>query len=210
MTEDPQRDAIIDALLPQVPFDGWTVKSLRQALAAIGEPPEDAPLYFPDGAGEMIEAFCALSDARMEAEAAQAGLAAFRMPARIRTIIAIRLEQNRGHKEAIRRALSWLAIPINAPRALRITAATVDAIWHMAGDKASDFSWYTKRGILAGVYSATLLYWLRDSADDDEATLAFLDRRLENVAAIGKIRKKFESRVDGLKNKASGFSRRPG
>ncbi len=210
MTEDSQRDAIIDALLPQVPFDGWTVKSLRQALAAIGEPPEDAPLYFPDGAGEMIEAFCALSDARMEAEAAQAGLAAFRMPARIRTIIAIRLEQNRGHKEAIRRALSWLAIPINAPRALRITAATVDAIWHMAGDKASDFSWYTKRGILAGVYSATLLYWLRDSADDDEATLAFLDRRLENVAAIGKIRKKFESRVDGLKNKASGFSRRPG
>jgi ubiquinone biosynthesis protein COQ9 len=210
MTEDAQREAIIDALLPEVPFDGWTVKSLRQALVAIGEDPDDAPLYFPDGSGEMIEAFCALADARMEAAAAEAGLAAFRIPGRIRTIIGIRLEQNRGNKEAIRRALSWLAIPINAPRALRITAATVDAVWHAAGDKASDFSWYTKRGILAGVYSTTLLYWLRDSSEDDEATLAFLDRRLENVAAIGGLRKKFEARVNGLKNRASGFSGRPG
>jgi ubiquinone biosynthesis protein COQ9 len=208
--EDVRREAIIDALLPQVPFDGWTVKSLRQALAAIGEPPEDAPLYFPDGAGEMIEAFCALADARMETASAEAGLAAFRVPGRIRSIIGIRLEQNRANKEAIRRALSWLAMPVNAPRALRITAATVDAIWHAAGDRASDFSWYTKRGILAGVYSATLLYWLRDSSEDDEASLAFLDRRLENVAAIGKIRGKFAARIDGLKRRTGGFARPPG
>jgi len=208
MTEDPQHAAIIDALLAEVPFDGWSRKSLRQALAAIGEPADDAALYFPDGPGEMIEAFCALADARMAAAAAEAGLAAFRMPARIRTIIAIRLEQNRGNKEAIRRALSWLAMPANAPRAMRITAATVDAIWHEAGDKAADFSWYTKRGILAGVYSATLLYWLRDSADDDASTLAFLDRRLANVAAIGGLRKKIKGRFKDLKLKVPRFTHR--
>jgi len=205
MSDDPLRAAILDALLPQVPFDGWTGKSLRQALASIGEHPDDAALYFPDGAGEMIEAFCTLADTRMEAEAAAAGLAAFRIPGRIRSIIAIRLEQNRGNKEAIRRALSWLAIPSNAPRAVRITAATVDAIWHAAGDKASDFSWYTKRGILAGVYSATLLFWLRDDSDDDEATLAFLDRRLANVAQIGGVRKQIEERVKGLRGKIPAF-----
>jgi ubiquinone biosynthesis protein COQ9 len=206
IAEDAQRAAIIDALLPQVPFDGWTSKALRQALASIGEHPDDAALYFPDGPGEMIEAFSALADARMEAESAQAGLAALRIPARIRAIIAIRLQQNRGNKEAIRRALSWLAVPTNAPRAVRITAATVDTIWHAAGDKASDFSWYTKRGILAGVYSATLLYWLRDSADDDEATLAFLDRRLANVAGIGKLRSKIEGRFKDMKLKAPRFT----
>ena len=208
MSEDTLRAAIIDALLPQVLFDGWTRKSLRQALASIGEHPDDAALYFPDGPGEMIEGFCAQADARMEAEAAASSLAAFRIPGRIRSIIAIRLEQNRGNKEAIRRALSWLAIPSNAPRAVRITAATVDAIWHAAGDKASDFSWYTKRGILAGVYSATLLFWLRDNSDDDEATLAFLDRRLANVAQIGGVRKKIEERVKGLRGKMPTFASR--
>jgi ubiquinone biosynthesis protein COQ9 len=208
MSEDTLRAAIIDALLPQVLFDGWTRKSLRQALASIGEHPDDAALYFPDGPGEMIEGFCAQADARMEAEAAASSLAAFRIPGRIRSIIAIRLEQNRGNKEAIRRALSWLAFPANAPRAIRITAATVDAIWHAAGDKASDFSWYTKRGILAGVYSATLLFWLRDNSDDDEATLAFLDRRLANVAQIGGLRKKIEERFTGLRGKIPAFGSR--
>jgi len=206
MSEDRQRDAVIDALIPQVPFDGWTMKALRQALAAIGEHPDDAVLLFPDGAGEMIEAFCALADERMAAEAADAGLAAYRVPGRIRAIIAIRLEQNRGNKEAIRRALSWLAIPLNARRAFGITAATVDAIWHAAGDNSADFSWYTKRGTLAGVYSATLLYWLRDTSDEAEATLAFLDRRLADVARIGGLRKRLTAPFEGLKSRVKGFA----
>jgi ubiquinone biosynthesis protein COQ9 len=135
----------------------------------------------------------------MVGEAAAAGLAELRVPARVRAVIALRLEQNRGNKEAIRRALAWLAVPVNAPVALRITAATVDAIWHAAGDTSADFSWYTKRGILAGVYGATLLYWLRDGSLDDTDTLAFLDRRLAGVARIGKLRKRLSRPFEGLR-----------
>ena len=99
----------------------------------------------------------------------------------MRAVIALRLEQNRPHKEAIRRALALLALPGHARLAARCTARTVDAIWHAAGDRSADFSWYTKRAILAAVYGATVLYWLRDSSEDDAATLAFLDRRLAGV-----------------------------
>jgi ubiquinone biosynthesis protein COQ9 len=195
MTNDPERDAVIDALLPQVPFDGWTMKSVRQALVSLGQHPDDAPLLFPGGTGEMIAAYCQLADERMVAAAEAADLAAYRVPGRVKAIIAIRLEQARGDKEAIRRALAWLALPMNAPVAVRTAAATVDAIWHAAGDTSADFSWYTKRGILAGVYSSTLLYWLRDVSDEDEATLAFLDRRLADVGRVGKVRRTVEERV---------------
>lgn len=208
MSTDPERDAVIDALLPQVPFDGWTTKALRQALVSIGQHPDDAPLLFPGGAAEMITAFCALADERMEQAAAEADLAAYRIPGRVRAIIAIRLEQNRLNKEAIRRALSWLAIPTNTPLAVKTTAATVDAIWQAAGDTSADFSWYTKRGILAGVYSSTLLYWLRDTSDDDEATLSFLSRRLDNVGQIGKLRKNIESRFKQAGDTLRGFAPR--
>jgi ubiquinone biosynthesis protein COQ9 len=207
MTNDPERDAVIDAMLPQVPFDGWTMKSVRQALVALGQHPDDAPLLFPGGTGEMISAYCALADERMAAAAS--GLEAYWMPARVRAIIAIRLEQARGDKEAVRRALAWLALPMNAAMAARTLAATVDAIWHAAGDKSADFSWYTKRGILAGVYSSTLLYWLRDVSEDDEASLAFLDRRLADVGRIGKVRKTVEERVrafgDGVRGMVPRF-----
>ena len=90
--------------------------------------------------------------------------------------------------EAVRRALAVLALPGNAAVAAACTARSVDAIWQAAGDRAADFSWYTKRAILAGVYTATVLFWLRDDGTDDAATLAFLDRRLADVRRIGGLR----------------------
>jgi ubiquinone biosynthesis protein COQ9 len=206
MDVDPDRAAIIEALLSQVPFDGWTMKSLRQALESLGQDPADAPLIFPNGTGEMIEAYCALADQLM-AEAAP-DFAGLRVPEKVRALIAVRLEQNRGDKEAIRRALAWLALPVNAPVMARTVAATVDTIWHAAGDTAADFSWYTKRGILAAVYSATLLYWLRDVSEDDADTLAFLDRRLASVGKIGGVRKKIEAQVNQITETLRGFNGR--
>jgi ubiquinone biosynthesis protein COQ9 len=80
-----------------------------------------------------------------------------------------------------------------------MTARTVDAIWHAAGDRSTDFSWYTKRAILGAVWAATLLYWLRDTSEDDAATLAFLDRRLAGVARFGSLRRRAEAAISRLR-----------
>lgn len=189
----PERDAAIAAMLPHVPFDGWTRRSMRMGLADIGVPADEAELLFPGGAADMIETFCDWADRRMEAEAATLDLAARRVPERARAVIALRLAQNRPHKEAIRRALALLALPSHARLAAACTARTVDAIWHAADDRSADFNWYTKRAILSAVYGVTLLYWLRDSSEDDAATLAFLDRRLAGVDRIGALRRRAES-----------------
>jgi ubiquinone biosynthesis protein COQ9 len=181
----PERDAAIDALLPNVPFDGWTMSALKRAAGP------DADLLFPGGAPDMIEAWCDLADRRMEEEAARQGVSG-RLPDRVRAVIALRLAQNRPYREAVRRALSILSLPRHAGLAARCTARTVDAIWHAAGDRSADFSWYTKRAILASVYTGTVLYWLTDTSEDDAATLAFLDRRLAGVGRIGRMRKRVE------------------
>ncbi|HQU01060.1 MAG TPA: COQ9 family protein [Acetobacteraceae bacterium] len=187
ITLTDETDDLIDALVPLVPLQGWTMSSLRQALADLGHDPADAPLIFPGGAAEMIEYWSSLTDRRMSEAAIAADLAAYRTPGRVRAIISLRLELLRDHKTAASRALAILALPDTAALAARLTARTVDEIWHAAGDKSADFAWYTKRALLAGVYGSTLLYWLRDSSFDDEPTLAFLDRRLANVAQIGKL-----------------------
>ena len=184
----PERDAAIEAMLPFVADTGWTVAHAAQAAAG-----PDADLLFPGGRLDMIEAYCDWADRQMEAGADASTWRRMRLPARVRAVIALRFEQNRPYKEAVRRALGVLASPGHAALAARCTARTVDAIWHAAGDVSADFSWYTKRAILAAVYGATLLYWLRDESWDDEATLAFLDRRLAGVARIGKLRRRVES-----------------
>jgi len=184
----PERDAVLPALLDQVPWLGWTRPAVRAALAATGGDPADAGLLFPGGSADLVEAFCDYADRRMEEGAAALGLSEMRLSARVRAVIALRFAQCRPHKEAIRRGLAVLARPGHATAATRCTARTVDAIWHAVGDEAADFSWYTKRATLAAIYGATLLFWLRDDSDDDGPTLEFLDRRLAGLGRIGKLR----------------------
>jgi ubiquinone biosynthesis protein COQ9 len=188
----PERDAAIDAMLPHVPFEGWTVRALRSGLLAAGLPEDEATILFPGGAADMIAVFCDLADRRMMEAAAT--LTATGLTARVRAIVASRLAMNRSHKEAIRRAMSVLALPGNARTAAAVTARTVDAIWHAAGDRSADFSWYTKRAILSAVYGATVFFWLHDTSDDDADTVAFLDRRLRGVGRLMRIR----GRADAL------------
>jgi ubiquinone biosynthesis protein COQ9 len=184
----PERDAAIRAMLPNVPFDGWTRRALATALAAGDARADEAELLFPGGAVAMVEAFCDLADRRMIEGAAALDLADKSLTARVRAVIALRLAQNRPHKEAVRRAVAVLAMPVHARQAAGCTLRTVDAIWHAAGDRTADFSWYTKRAMLAAVYGATLLYWLRDAGEDDAATLGFLDRRLAGIGQTHKLR----------------------
>ena len=192
----PERDAAILGMLPHVPFDGWTKRALQAGVRDAGLPADETDLLFPLGSVDMIETFCDVADRRMEEAAA--ALPQTKLSARVRAVIALRLEQNRPYKEAIRRGLAVLALPQNARAAAACTARTVDAIWHAAGDRSADFSWYTKRAILAAVYSATVLYWLRDTSEDDADTLAFLDRRLAGVGRIGRVRGRAEALLERL------------
>ena len=182
-----ERDAAILALLPFVELDGWTMAALREAAGP------DADLLFPGGTRDLIEAYCDLGDRWMEAGAA--AIVATRVSDRVRAVIALRLEQNRPYKGAVRRALAVLVVPGNQMLSARCTARTVDAIWHAAGDRSANFSWYTKRAIVAAVYGTVLLYWLQDSSEDDTRTLALLDRLLAAVGRITGVRRRLSRLV---------------
>lgn len=174
------RDAAIEAVLPHVAVHGWSRAALCRAVG------EDAVRLFPGGAPDLVEAYIDLMDRRMVAQAAEA-LAEARLSQRVRILIATRLRLSEGQKPAVRRAALLLTMPQHAVLAARCTARTVDAIWHAAGDKSADFAWYTKRAILAGVYTSTLFYWMNETATQ-AAALDFLDRRLAGVARIAKFR----------------------
>jgi len=193
----PERDAAIDAMLPNVPFDGWTVRSLRAGLASAGMQEDEATILFPGGAADMIAVFCDLADRRMTEAAV--GLTEAKATARVRELIALRLEMNRPYKEAIRRAMAVLALPGNARTSAAIMARTVDAIWHAAGDRSANFSWYTKRALLTAVYGATVLFWLHDTSDDDAATRAFIERRLRGVGRLLRARGRASSLLGRLR-----------
>ena len=189
------RDAALDAILPLVPLYRWQGRAIAEGLRDAGMAPEDAEWMFPRGAISAIEAWIDLADRRMEAAGQAADLTAMRTHERVRFLIKARLEAAEPNRDALRAALSILALPWNAPIAARSLARSVSAIWYAAGDKSADFSWYTRRVTLAGIYSATLAFWLSGRADGLDSALDFLDRRLADHARFQKGLARFKPRA---------------
>ncbi len=171
----------IEAAVRRAGSEGWTRATLRHALADCGDAEELLPSAFPRGVVGAIEAWIAITDARMNDASAGEDLAALRTPARIRRVVELRLRLLEPDREALRAALGVLALPWNAPKGLRLLGSTASAIWHAAGDSSADFSWYTRRATLAAVYSATLAFWMRPIQPEMEEVLLFLDRRLQDL-----------------------------
>jgi ubiquinone biosynthesis protein COQ9 len=94
------------------------------------------------------------------------------------------------HKEAARRAAALLSLPMHAALGAKLVYRTVDAMWRASGDTSTDFNFYTKRGILAGVYGSTAMRWFNDTGEDEKATDEFLAARIENVMQFEKFKAK--------------------
>lgn len=198
---ETMRDDLLRATLPHVPFDGWTKAALLRGASEAGYASTDAMRAFPDGARDMIPWHARYADRMMMRQLEKLDLPSMRIRDRIATAVRVRLEQNAGDKEAIRRAMTFLAMPQNAALATQSLYRTVDDMWFAAGDTATDWNFYTKRLLLAGVYSSTLLFWLNDRSEDHADTWAFLDRRIENVMQVPKL----TGRVSGMLEKCAGF-----
>jgi ubiquinone biosynthesis protein COQ9 len=197
---ESQRAALIEAMLPEVPFDGWSRAALRAAARRCEITAEEARALFPGGAADLVAAFSRWADQRMLDRFEALPLTDTRISDRIARAIATRFEIVAPWREAVRRALTVLALPYNAPLAGRLIYDTVDAIWYAAGDAATNFSFYTKRATLAGIYSAAVLYWLEDRSEEFVDTLAFVDRRLAGAARFGRLRHDIETVAERLPN----------
>ena len=204
MTDDLMtlRDKIVEAALPHVPFDGWTPRAARRAAADLGLTQADATRAFPYGAADMVAHYSDLADRRMRAELDRRGIGSMKIRERIATAVRVRLEQAAPHREVVRRALAVLALPSNAILGGKCLYRTVNAMWVAAGDTSTDWNFYSKRSLLAGVYSSTLLCWLDDRSDGLTDTWAFLDRRIADVMRIPKLTGHVRSLVERLPNPA--------
>jgi ubiquinone biosynthesis protein COQ9 len=183
---DPVKDAVLDAALAHVPFDGWSEATLRAAIAEAGVAPGLARALFPRGAVDLALAYHARGDDAMRAGLAAADLGAMRFRDRIAYAVRLRLEG--ADKEAVRRGTTFFALPQHGLDGVKAIWGTADAIWVALGDTQRDFSWYTKRVTLSGVYGSTVLFWLGDDSPGHQATWEFLDRRIEDVMQFEKFK----------------------
>src|SRR5215813_10134220 len=132
------QERLIDAAVAHVPFDGWGETALLAAAKDLNIERGLALNAFPGGAAEMIECHSRLADRRMVAAFDSAVTAGLKLRERAALAIRLRLSAHGPQREAIRRALGVLALPIHAPLAARLLYRTVDAVWYALGDRSTE------------------------------------------------------------------------
>lgn len=169
-------------------FDGWTRQAVDSAARQLGIDPAQARLAMPKSQAGMIDLYIQEVDRELEAYFTPERLSKLKVREKIRALVSKRLEIMAPAREAVRRALAILALPQNVPLALRISWRTADLMWRIAGDTSTDFNHYTKRMTLGAVYGSTLLTWLDDRSEGGIETAGFLERRIEDVMKIEKLK----------------------
>ncbi|AEI37648.1 MAG: COQ9 family protein [Zymomonas mobilis subsp. pomaceae] len=188
MTLEEIRQLLAPSFPEHVAFDGWGDQALALAAYQHKVPIERARLAFPEGRLQMIDAWFLAIDKEFETKAEAMPLDTMRIRDKIQTLVMLRFELERPHREALRRAISILMMPNHLTHSSQRSWHTADLIWKFAGDQSTDFSYYTRRFSLSTIYMATLYVFLDDKDPDLKNTRQFLERRIGNLMRINKIK----------------------
>ena len=200
LPSDPTLDEIRVALAPVIGrhagFDGWSDAAVHAAADEMGVDRDVAMLAFKGKTIAMIDAWVEGIDLELARRLPAEKLNAMKIRDRITALVATRLEIMAPDRESLRRALAIMAMPQNLAKAAKIGWRSADRMWRLAGDTATELNHYTKRLTLSAVYGSTLSVFVNDDSESFADTRAFLDRRIDNVMQIEKVKYQAKQRKE--------------
>jgi ubiquinone biosynthesis protein COQ9 len=179
---DPTREALLRAILPHVPFEGWSEAAFRRAARDAEVTLAEARAAAPSGGLDLAVEWHREGDRAM-VRALREAPEGMRLRERVAHALKARVAAM-DDREALRRSAALLALPVNAGLGARLLWETADAAWTALGDASRDGNWYTKRATLAAVLASVALFRLGDDSPGAERTMAFVDRRIDDVMAF--------------------------
>lgn len=184
---------LVTKMLNHVPDLGWTWDALSKAALNSkkmkSHSEEELQTIFDNKISTIIGIFNDKLDEEMFAIFNPENNKNLGVTQTVKALVLSRLRASENYKSIIKTSLFFMAQPGNAYEALNQLMKTSNKIWEIAGDTSRGRNFYSKRLILAGVYSSTLAYWLAKETRSIDGSEDFLDKRLDDVKNIGKISK---------------------
>ncbi|KAI8812790.1 COQ9-domain-containing protein [Cladochytrium replicatum] len=176
-------ERLLSASLANVPELGWSYEALRRGAISLGYSSASHGLA-DRGPIELVEYFIRRSTREMSEEMKHMDLKSMRVTQTVRTACIMRMKMTTPYIKRWPEAVSLMMQPQNLPTTMSNLHELVDEIWFLAGDRSMNY--YSKRTLLAGVYTSTEMFMTQDQSPDFAETWKFLDRRLQDTAFFGK------------------------
>lgn len=179
----------LEALLPEVVFEGWTEAAAATAADRAGLSEGERALAAPRGVIDLLDGFFDAAEAEARETLAGEDFNGLRVPEKVKRGVLAWLAALEPNREAVRRAASRGFLPWGAGPALQRSWKVADMIWTAAGDASEDYNRYSKRGLLASVIPAIVLHWADNPSPEDLES--FIDRRLSHASGLGRTAGRF-------------------
>ncbi|QPG73057.1 hypothetical protein FOA43_000361 [Brettanomyces nanus] len=181
-----------------VPKEGFTEEAVNHAAAAVGTNPSTLGAIFNfttpsrDMAMELALYHMKFARQEMYEQNKEAAGKMFNEKDRLQFYMTKRLLLNEPIIQHYHQALGRMILPSNVSESLKELHNLADDMSYYAGDKSTDFAWYSKRFAVAGAIIQSELFMLSDHSKGFSDTIQFATDRLQEVNTAGRIYNSFE------------------
>ena len=153
-------------------------------------------LLFPDGNKDLIN--YSLEQLNTDLQEYCKSIDLIRLPVhkRVRKILLSKIEIMNKEKKFYKKIFLSSLLPNKTVSIYKQLYKSIDQIWYLAGDTSVDFNFYSKRLILAGIYSRVILFFFNNNNQKELESL--LDLNLKRVAKIPELKSKINIIKDYL------------
>ena len=191
MNLNQKRKQIFNEVKNYVEVNGWN-KEIFLNLKNSNFDYNEIISLFPNGYLSTIQMYLDDINSKMALESKKLNLIQLRLHERVRELCILRLNIMQKEKKFVIKTYNHLCLPQNYKFSSKNLYKTIDQIWFLSGDNSTDFNFYTKRIILAGIYTSTMIHFINN--ENIDGTIDFLNNQLKKVKYIPK----FKNRINDI------------
>jgi len=179
-----------------VPEYGFNNKTFEMISNKYNLDINEIKILFPEGNIDLLK--FALDQLNKDLEVFCKKFNFLRMPIhkRIRKILLSKIFLMNQEKKFYKKIFLKILIPNNNFITTNQLFKSIDQMWFMAGDNSTDFNFYTKRLILAGIYMRIILFFFNNN--DQNQLEKILDTNLKRVSKIPELKSRINIFRDNL------------
>ncbi len=174
--------------------DGWS-KNIIKKLIDNNISSTELTYLFPNGYMDLLTLALNEINDKLENKLKKINIINFPISNRIKKILSIRMKILDDDKIFYKKTFNHLILPHNSKFTKKSLYKSIDGMWYLAGDNATDFNFYTKRATLALVYINALFILFNKGIKEAEENI---DKNLKKISKIPKIKERFSFIKDNL------------
>lgn len=185
---------ILESVKEYVKVNGWNsdifdyinIKNLKKS---------EILTYFPNGIYDILNFTYDELNNKLKNSLKRINIINLPINKRIKKILITRIELMNKDKNFYKKTFYFLALNNNKNVVKKNLYKTVDEMWYLAGDNSTDFNFYTKRLVLAGLYVNAIAVFFNKNILEAEKNI---DRNLKRISKIPKIKNRLTFFKDNI------------